>query len=118
MANIKSFIHANAIVAERVGSETFNFYGGFPYSDIIGLPRGWGKMYLGRTGQNVWFHAAVPSPAVTSSVRVLLDGVFVFFRTHDGSGSSSSSKNCYMSNLDVWDGSNLVKQFASLHSLR
>lgn len=93
--------------------------GRIPYSKEIvvgnGFPQGWGRSFgkgfgaLWYSGEGVgqmWFHAPIPTFTVMSSVRVLLEDVFIFFQTNG---------DCFMSHLDVWDGPNLINKFPSLH---
>jgi hypothetical protein len=93
----------NAILAEAVGGYSVHedwgpltISRGRGWSDVVGVPQGWGKSYRGKAGTKVWFHAPVPTTPVVSSSRVQLEDVFVFFDLSDG--------DCFMSNLDVWDG--------------
>jgi hypothetical protein len=107
----KSFIHGNAIVAEYVGGSSItspgplNTVAGVYWTDVVGLPQGWGKTYRGKAGEAVWFHAVVPTPTMVSSVRVQLDQVYVFFNAREG---------CSLVDLHAWDGIDNILQIGNL----
>ena len=113
MVNTKSFIHGNAIIAERVGGESFDSswgplarpVAGEVWSDLVGAPAGWGKLFRGKGGNKVWFRAPIPTLTVASSSKVNLEDVFVFFSSYD---------TCYMEELQVWDGPQFVQEFKGL----
>jgi hypothetical protein len=111
----KSFIHGNAIVAERVGGGNISSPGpllspsGVAWSDVVGLPRGWGKTYRGKRNEEVWFHAVIPTPTIVSSREVRLNTVFIFFE------SEADNRNL-MKEVQVWDGKILVTRIPNLMS--
>jgi hypothetical protein len=111
----KSFIHGNSIIAERVGGATITSPGpllspdGIPWSDVVGLPRGWGKTYRGKSNEEVWFHAAIPTPAIDSSRQVRLNTVFMFFETE-------ANNRSFMKEVQVWDGKVRITQIPNLTS--
>jgi hypothetical protein len=111
----KSFIHGNSIIAERVGGGNVSSPGprlspdGVPWSDVVGLPRGWGKTYKGKRNEEVWFHAAIPTPAIDSSREVRLNTVFLFFETE-------ANNRSFMKEVQVWDGKISITHIQNLTS--
>jgi hypothetical protein len=123
MINVRSFIHGNAIVAERVGGGAVASPGPLtnvqqvPWSDVVGLPQGWGKTYRGRSDQLDWFHAAIPTPGFTFPTTANPDGgstylvaglqrAFIFFNATDG---------CFISDIHFWDGIDVIQLLQSQH---
>ena len=119
MPNVRSFIHGNAIVAERVGggasigpisagplTAIHSSEGPVWWSDITGLPQGWGKTYRGKADQLDWFHAAIPTPSFTfppgdGSFHVArLQTAFIFFNAGEG---------CFISDIHFWDGIDAIQ---------
>jgi hypothetical protein len=106
MGNIRSFIHGNAIVAEHAGEGIFNNLEGINNTNLLGLPRVWGKTYLGNAGIKNWFHAAIPTPILGSMIQ--LTDIFIFFRT-DRLGGVIDPSVCHIEDIQVWDGPTSIK---------
>ena len=124
MALQKSFIHGNMIMVElnprpvedpnspnipgkepTTPENPLMWAYGIPWTDIVGLPQGWGKTYRGKASKAVWFHAAIPTPVMHESVLVRLQDIFVFFTTEAG---------CFMSDIRVWDGPDSIQEIGNL----
>ena len=105
MANVKSFIHGNAIFAERAGASVFHAVDGIEGTDTLGLPTVWGKIYEGPGGLTNWFHAVIPTFPVIFSSLVQLEAVFIFFKT---------SGSCSIGELQFWDGTDRINRVPSL----
>jgi hypothetical protein len=116
MGNMRSFIHGNAIVAERVGDGALAQLGGVPWSDIVGMPQGWGKTYRGKGDQLNWFHAAIPTPGFTFPTVAHPEGAafntahlaeaYIFFNSRDG---------CFISDIHFWDGNDVIQLLEHQH---
>lgn len=111
MALHTSFIHGVAVVAESAGGGNISSPGplthvnGVPWSDVLGLPQGFGKTYRGKAGSNVWFHAPVPTPVHIVGQLVTIDDVFLSINL--GGGASLISLHC-------WDGGNVINRIDGL----
>ena len=107
------FVHGNAIVPEQAGGGNISSPGplksvhDIPWTDVLGLPQGFGRSYRGKAGQSVWFHASVPTPVLRQSVRSLLQDVFILFLTGNG---------CAVRSVHVFDGPDRVDAFDGLNS--
>ncbi len=101
MALYTLFAHGTAVVAENAGGANISSpgpmtnVGGIPWTDVLGLPQGFGKTYRGKSGSSVWFHAPVPTPAQIASQIVVVDDVFILALL--GGGARLTSIHC-------WDG--------------
>jgi uncharacterized protein DUF6623 len=102
------FAHGVSFVAETVGGANISSpgpltnVGGVPWSDVVGLPQGFGRSYRGKWGNNVWFHVAVPTPTLRNSARVRVQDVFVQYSTDAGVALAA---------VHVWDGPDRVAMF-------
>lgn len=102
------FAHGVSFVAETVGGANIaspgplTNVGGQPWTDVVGLPQGFGKSYRGKPGNNVWFHVPVPTPTLRSSARVRVQDVFVQYSTDAGVSLAS---------VHVWDGPDPLDTF-------
>jgi hypothetical protein len=101
MGNIKSFVHGNAVIAEHAGGGVFNILEGISNTDLLGLPRVWGKTYLGNAGVSDWFHAAIPTPSLGAMIQ--LADIFIFIQTHRYGGIIAPSV-CQIEDIRVYDG--------------
>src|SRR5215510_2042719 len=108
MATLRSFVHGNAFVAEKVGESSGplavihdSIDESVPLSDVVGMPQGWGRTYRGKTGQANWFHVAIPthSFAFISEQKLELKKIFLLFDAMD---------DCYIDQVHVWDGGELM----------
>jgi hypothetical protein len=112
MALYTFYTHGVGVTAERAGGATVGSPGpltnvaGVPWSDVLGLPQGFGKSYRGKSGSDVWFHAAVPSPAHINSQVVVLDDVFLSMLL--GTGARLRSLHC-------WDGGTNIRRIDGLN---
>jgi hypothetical protein len=126
MALHASWVHGNAVRSEWVHDNLQNVSGGrwdqtggdVPWSDVNGLPRGWGTTFRGRraftgglggttTGpfdvenpfkysqKGYWFHFAIPTPVVVAGGRATLEKVFVLWSSTEGVAPWA---------IHVWDG--------------
>jgi hypothetical protein len=116
MALHASWIHGTTFRAEWIGDTLFRVVGGrwdgstgeVPWSDINGLPRGWGTTFRGKRSEvtgfggartagpfdpanpfqyslkGYWFHAAVPTPIILFDRRSRLLTVFVLWTSTAG----------------------------------
>jgi hypothetical protein len=113
MAMETYFIHGNAVIPEQAGGGNINSpgplnsVGSIPWTDVLGLPQGPGRSYRGKEGQHVWFHAAVPTPVLTQSVRTELQDVFVLFRADAG---------CSLESVHVFDGPDRIAPMDGFNS--
>ncbi len=70
MARTRVFVHGHSVVAEYVGGANISSpgpllqVGGVPWSDVVGLRRGWGTTFRGKGGTNNWFHFSIPTPQI------------------------------------------------------
>jgi hypothetical protein len=112
MALYTFFTHGTAVVAETAGGGNISSpgplaqVGGVPWTDVLGLPQGFGKTYRGKRGSEVWFHAAVPTPAHLTSQVVVLDDVFVIALL--GGGARLDFLHC-------WDGGTNIRRIDGLN---
>src|SRR6266511_1680429 len=108
-----SFVNGNTVVPQAAGGGAITSPGpllqvdGVPWSDVVGLPRGWGRAYRGKRGEHVWFHASVPTPVRVDGAQVLVQDVFSLFW---------ADAPCFMSDLHVWDGPDFLQAFDQLHT--
>lgn len=52
-----------------------------PWTDIVGLPQGPGKVFRGQGGTDNWFHFALPTPVLDAGKRARLEQAFVLFNS-------------------------------------
>lgn len=106
------FTHGAAVVAEKAGGGSVTSpgpltqVGGVPWSDVLGLPQGFGKTYRGKRDSQVWFHAAVPTPAQIGSQLAVLNQVLI--QGLLASGARLISLHC-------WDGGTNINRLNGLN---
>jgi hypothetical protein len=106
-----SWIHGNAFAPQEPGGGNIASPGpllqvdGVPWSDVCGLRQGWGVTFRGKGGEQVWFHASVPTPVIEGS-RVRLDKVFVLYRIEEWA---------QIEEVTVWDGRTNAIPFRDLN---
>jgi hypothetical protein len=101
---LASWIHGNAFaVPEAPGFQNLQV-GGIPWTDIVGLHRGWGQTWRGKQASRNWFHVAIPTPVIVDDTRLRLDKVFVLF---------NAGVSCDVTDVHVWDGPRQVQTFGT-----
>ena len=109
------FAHGVNVAAETAGGSSVTSPGplttvsGIPWSDVLGLPQGFGKTFRGKSNQSVWFHAAIPSPALINAQIVVLRDVMLNLRMDAG---------CHIDQIHVWDGGTNVARLGAAAALR
>jgi hypothetical protein len=67
MARTRIVVHGHSVTAEfvgGVGGGPLLMVGGVPWSDVVGLRRGWGTTFRGKSHTDNWFHFSIPTPQV------------------------------------------------------
>lgn len=72
MALYTFFVHGSSVVAEFSGPIRFLEVSGGAGTAVMRLPQGSGRIYRGKRGLGMWFHAAVPTPVQIASGIVVL----------------------------------------------
>jgi hypothetical protein len=109
------FTHGVNVAAETAGGSSVTSPGplttvsGIPWTDVLGLPQGFGKTFRGKSNQSVWFHAAIPSPALINAQIVVLRDVMLNVRMDAG---------CRIDQIHVWDGGINVARLGAAGALR
>jgi hypothetical protein len=93
------WVHGNTMVPEVAGPGRFANVDGVAWTDVVGLPRGWGKAWRGRANTFNFFHVSIPAPTTIGTVRPQLDKVYVFF---------DIGTTARVENIHVWDGPNRI----------
>jgi hypothetical protein len=94
-------LHGHAVLAGRRPSDGAAPQHGLerdddrPWSAVVGERRGWGSTFHGRAGHAVWFHGAVPAPAVVGDAPHALDRLRVHLDADPGVRVEA---------VEVWDG--------------
>lgn len=129
-----SWIHGNAMRPEWVGDHLQQVQGdrwdgsngNIAWSDINGLPRGWGATYrcansldVGFLGaatagpdhpetpfeyslKGYWFHAPIPTPVIVAGARAQLERVFILW---------TATGDLHVAAVHVWDGPTRIAVF-------
>ena len=112
MALYTLFTHGVAVSAENAGGANIGSPGpltqvaGVAWSDVLGLPQGFGKTYRGKQGSGVWFHAAVPTSAQIGRQLAVLDDVFILALLATG---------VRLVSLHCWDGGTNIGRLDNLN---
>jgi hypothetical protein len=105
------WVHGNAVVPEAVGMTAFNAsllqVDGKPWTDVVGLRRGWGVTYRCAWQTSNWFHAPLPTPVIVDGARVGLQRIFVFYDIADWTRT-------IITDVHVWDGPNRIHAIGGL----
>jgi len=99
MSREARWVHGNTVVPEVAGPGPFANVDGVAWTDVVGLPRGWGKAWRGRANTFNFFHVSIPTPTFIGTVRPQLDKVYVFF---------DAVAPARVENIHVWDGPNRI----------
>jgi hypothetical protein len=98
------WVHGNAFVPERIDDgrlarveEPVGFF--IPWTDRVGLPKGWGRIYRGQRGSENWFHAMVPTPQLEGGAAVRIQTAYVTF---------DSASAAEVQNFHVYDGPHFI----------
>lgn len=126
MALHAMWVHGNSVRPEWVGDTLWKVVGGrwdgsvgeVGWSDVNGLPRGWGATYRGKrtlsagnisfdpanpfssSRKGFWFHFSIPTPVIVSDRRSRLMRVFVLWSAGEGVTPVA---------IHVWDGPNRLE---------
>lgn len=108
MPSTASWVHGNNAAPQFVGGISVfspgtdqhhtEQVGNQPWTDIVGLPQGPGKIFRGGPGDN-FFHFTIPTPVILENVRITLERVFVLYR---------ADPNVTVIDVSVFDGPNRV----------
>lgn len=134
-----SWVHGNAVRPEWVGDKIHQVqgdrwdesHGGIAWSDINGLPRGWGVTYRctdsrnigplgaqvvapvdvanpfhGITSKGYWFHFPIPTPVLVAGSRAQLLRVFVLW---------TATGDLVPAAVHVWDGPRRIATLEAGH---
>lgn len=108
------FTHGISVVPETAGGSNITSPGpltsvsGIAWTDVLGLPQGFGKTFRGKSNQSVWFHAAVPSPALIAGRIVMLRDIMLSLALDGG---------CRLDQVHVWDGGTNVTRLGLSNAL-
>lgn len=107
MALIMTRVHGTTVVAQQPAGGRLLQVDGTPYTDVTGMPFGWGKTFRIASGRGTWFHLAIPSVAHLQDRPLFLDQFFVFFSTEIRDGRFTTQ----ISDVHAWDGSARIFTF-------
>lgn len=107
MAFIMTRVHGTAVVAEQPAGGRLVQVDGTPYSDVTGMPFGWGKTFRIATGRGTWFHVPIPSVAQLDDRAMFIDQFFLFFTT-ELRGDAFTTQ---IADVHAWDGSARIFTF-------
>jgi hypothetical protein len=96
-------VHGTTVVAEGPGNlEQVN---GIPWTDVLGLRRGWGTMFRGKWNTFNRFHFAVPTLELRNHTSADLGEVSVSF---------IASGTAKVQSVHIWSGAHRLKAFDNL----
>ncbi len=113
MALETTFAHGNVVVPQNAGGGNISSPGplanvnGVAWTDVLGLPFGWGKAFRGKSGNQVWFHGTIPTPVHLESARTLVQDAFFL---------TSSEAGAAVTEVHIWDGPDRLAVFSGLHT--
>ena len=105
--------HGTAFAPPEIPSQGLENVDDVPYTDVLGLRRGWGSSWVGDPNTSHWFHISIPTPAAVDGVTATLKQVYLLFSTGQGY-SLPSQGGPLITDVHVWDGSNFVQAFGNL----
>ena len=106
------WVHGTAFSPPENPSQGLENVDGVPYTDVLGMRRGWGASWQGEAGAAHWFHVSIPTPVTVDGTAARLTRVWVKYST--GSGLFGTSSNPLITDVHVWDGANRLEAFGNL----
>jgi hypothetical protein len=106
-----NWVHGTAFMPPEFPTQGLDNVDGVPYTDVVGLRRGWGTFWQGKTGNANWFHVSIPTPVIIDNARVKLQRVFVMFTAGDTTVNNANLAGANITDIHVWDGVNLIRTF-------
>ena len=108
MSFIQTRAHGNGFVPQQPASGILLQVEGTAYTDVTGMPFGWGKTFRIATGRGTWFHIGLPSVTQLERSRLYLDQFYVFFTAEVLPGNTFTTQ---VPEVHAWDGSAQIFRF-------
>ena len=105
--------HGTVTWAELPGPKLFENVGGFEFTDVVGLRRGWGTTYQGKANTACWFHNPVTS---LESIATPFTDIGAGSPVLTGFGVKFELQGtAKVDAIHVWNGEDLIQLFNNLN---